>query len=163
MRLISLLDLVTLLSAIGCGLIAGVFLAFSTSVMKALGTLLPAQGIAAMQSINVVIINPWFLTPFLGTAVMCACMLVASILRWSDPRASYWLVGSVLYLAGAFLVTMLFNVPRNDALAAVTPTSPEGARLWAAYLSTWTMWNHVRTVAALAAAVLFTIARGFRP
>src|SRR5437763_678712 len=27
-----------------------------------------AQGIAAMQSINVVVINPWFLVAFLGTA-----------------------------------------------------------------------------------------------
>jgi uncharacterized membrane protein len=70
----------------------------------------------------------------------------------------YWLAGSVLYFVGTFLVTMLFNVPRNNALAVVAPTSPEAARLWVSYLSTWTAWNHVRTVAALAAAVLFTIA-----
>jgi uncharacterized membrane protein len=55
-------------------------------------------------------------------------------------------------------VTMVFNVPRNDALAKVSPASAEAARLWVAYLSVWTAWNHVRTAAALAAMVLLTIA-----
>jgi uncharacterized membrane protein len=158
MRTTSLLDFVTLVSALGCGLVAGILFAFSTSVMKALGTLPPAQGIAAMQSINVVIINPWFLTPFLGTAVTGVVMIIASVLRWHDSGASYWLAGGVLYLVGTVLVTMMFSVPRNEALAVVAPPSSEAARLWVAYLSIWTAWNHVRTAAALAAAVLFTIA-----
>jgi uncharacterized membrane protein len=81
MREISMLDLVTLLSSLGCGLIAGAFFAFSTFVMKALGNLPPAHGIAAMQSINVVVINPWFLTPFIGTAVVCAFVMIASLMR----------------------------------------------------------------------------------
>lgn len=75
MREIGMLDLVTLLSALGSGVIAGVFFAFSTSVMKALAALPPAQGVAAMQSINVAIINPWFLIPFLGTAAAAAFTL----------------------------------------------------------------------------------------
>jgi uncharacterized membrane protein len=161
MREISMLDLVTLLSALGCGLIAGAFFAFSTFVMKALGNLPPAQGIAAMQSINVVVINPWFLTPFLGTAVLSVLLTFASLMRWHDPRVLYWLAGSVLYFVGTFLVTMLFNVPRNNALAVVAPVtegSVEAARLWISYLSTWTAWNHVRTIAALAAAASFMIA-----
>ncbi len=53
---------------------------------------------------------------------------------------------------------MVCNVPRNNALAAVDPASAEGARLWAGYLTGWTAWNHVRTVAALAAATLLAIA-----
>jgi uncharacterized membrane protein len=55
-------------------------------------------------------------------------------------------------------VTMAFNVPRNNALAAVDPASPEGVRVWAGYLPGWTAWNHVRTVAALAAAASLTLA-----
>jgi len=51
-------------------------------------------------------------------------------------------------------LTIAFNVPRNDALAAVDPASAEGASLWASYVTVWTAWNHVRTVAALAAALL---------
>ena len=113
MRDISALDVVTLLSALGCAVIGGIFFAFSTFVMKALANLPPAQGIAAMQSINVAVINPWFLTPFLGTAVACVFLTFASFTRWQDPCVVYWLAGSVLYLAGAFLVTMLFNVPQT--------------------------------------------------
>jgi uncharacterized membrane protein len=158
MREISTLDLVTLLSALGCGLNAGVFFAFSTFVMKALGNLPPAQGIAAMQSINGAVINPWFLTPFLGTAAVCVFVTMASLAQWQDPRVVYWLAGSVLYFVGTFLVTMLFNVPRNNALAVVVPSSPESGKLWVSYLSTWTVWNHVRTIAALAAATSFVIA-----
>jgi uncharacterized membrane protein len=154
----SLLELLTLLAALGSGLIGGVFMAFSTSVMTALGRLPPLQGIAAMQTINRVIINPWFLAPFLGTGVIGLVMAGASLMQWHTPAAPYWLAGSVLYLGGVVLVTMAANVPRNDALAKVSPESAEGMRLWADYLSTWTWWNHVRAVAAVAAAVCFTIA-----
>ena len=151
-------ELATTLCALGCGLMAGFFFAFSICVMKALGKLPPAQGMAAMQSINVVVINPWFLIAFFGTAAVCAFVTVVSLLRWQDPRAWYWLAGGVLYLVGTILVTMVFNVPRNNALAAATAASPDAIRLWAAYLSDWTAWNHVRMTAAFMAAVLFTIA-----
>jgi uncharacterized membrane protein len=33
-----------------------------------------------------------------------------------------------------------------------------GRRLWSSYLTNWTAWNHVRTVASLAAAALLTLA-----
>lgn len=153
-----MLDIGTLVAAAGSALIAGSFFAFSTFVMGALGKLPPPQGIAAMQSINLVVINPWFMTAFVGTAVLCAAVAVASLMRWHDPGAAYLLAGCVLYFAGTFLVTMVFNVPRNDALAKLTPASAEAASLWATYLSTWTAWNHVRTVAALGAMVSFAIA-----
>ena len=83
----SLLFALTFASALGCGLIAGSFFAFSTFVMGALGRLPPAHGIAAMQSINVVVINPWFLGAFIGTAVACALLVAATLLNWQEPGA----------------------------------------------------------------------------
>jgi uncharacterized membrane protein len=145
-------------AAIGCGLIAGVFFAFSTFVMPALARLQPTQGIAAMQSINITAINPLFMLALFGTAVICLFLGVFALLKWHQPSSIYLLVGSLLYLIGTILVTMVFNVPLNDALAAVKPDSPEGAELWTKYLANWTLWNHVRTIAALAAAGLLTIA-----
>lgn len=152
------LPTLTLLAALGAGLIAGAFFAFSSFVMRALGRIPAPEGIAAMQSINIVVLNPVFLSVFVGTAVLSLIAIVFSWLRWNQPGAVYLLAGGLLYLIGTFLVTMVFNVPRNDALAAVAPASPEGARLWADYLSSWTAWNHVRTAAALAAAASFSLA-----
>jgi uncharacterized membrane protein len=154
----STLLLLALLAALGCGLIAGVFFAFSAFVMKALARLAPAEGIAAMQSINIAVLNPWFLGVFLGTAGASVLAVVAAALRWHEPRAVWLLAGGGLYLAGTFLVTMRCNVPRNNALAAVERDDPDGASLWTRYVASWTAWNHVRTVAALAAATAFSIA-----
>jgi uncharacterized membrane protein len=147
-----------LFSALGCGLMAGVFFAFSTFVMRALARLPTAQGIAAMQSINITVLNPWFMIAFLGTAIACILLTISSLSKWHQPGAAYLLLGSLLYLVGTILVTIAFNVPLNDALAAFKPDSTDGANLWARYLTNWTIWNHVRTIAALVAAALFTIA-----
>lgn len=154
----NLLLALKLFSALGCGLVAGVFFAFSTFVMNALARLQPTQGITAMQSINITVINPVFMLAFLGTATACIMLAVSSLFRWHQPGAAYLLVGSTLYLVGTVLVTILFNVPLNDALARVEPGSADGLSLWASYLANWTAWNHVRAAAALAAAGSLTIA-----
>lgn len=147
-----------LFALLGSGLMAGVFFAFSSFVMGALARLQPAAGIAAMQAINLTVINPAFMVAFLGTAVACAWLTLFSLLRWPQPGTAYLLLGSLLYLVGTFLVTLLFNVPLNNALAAVEPSSPEGTSLWAKYLTLWTAWNHLRTVAALLSAAMLTLA-----
>lgn len=157
------LFVLTLCSALGCGLMAGVFFAFSTFVMKALARLPPAEGIAAMQSINAMAVRPAFLSAFLGTALTCLALAVSAVLHWHAPDAAWRLLGSLLYLIGGFLVTIVFNVPRNDALAAVDPGSAEAATLWPWFVAAWTAWNHVRTVACLAAAALLTIALCLSP
>ena len=153
-----LLFVLTLLSALGCGLMAGFFFAFSAVVMSALVRLPRAQGMAAMQSINVMVINRLFLAVFFGTAAACVLLGLWSLLIWLSPGAVYLLVGSLLYLGGTILVTIVFNVPLNEALAAIEPGSADAAGLWTRYVARWTAWNHVRTVAALAAAASLTIA-----
>ncbi|MGH7315845.1 MAG: DUF1772 domain-containing protein [Candidatus Rokuibacteriota bacterium] len=155
-----LLFTLTLCAALGCGVVAGIFFAFSAFVMKALSRLPPGEGIAAMQSINVAVLNPWFMVAFFGTAVACVLASISSLLRWHQPGALYVLAGGVLYLVGTLLVTMVFNVPRNESLASVAPADPDGARRWTGYVATWTAWNHVRTAAALAAAASLSVALG---
>lgn len=140
---------IALCAALGTGLMAGLFFAFSVSVMRALASRPPAEGIAAMQAINRAILNPVFLVVFMGTAV-------ASVVTLFSGNA-WLLAGGALYLAGGFGVTALFNVPRNNALARASAEDPESARLWADYLATWTAWNHVRTAASLAALALLII------
>jgi uncharacterized membrane protein len=147
----------TFTAAIGCGLIAGVFFAFSTFVMPALARLQPTQGIVAMQSVNITAINPLFMLTLFGTAVVCLFILIFALRHWHQSGTIYLSIGSLLYLVGAILVTMLGNVPLNNALAQVKPDSLEGANLWAKYLTDWTFWNHVRTLSALAASATFIL------
>lgn len=58
-------------------------------------------------------------------------------------------------------MTIVFNVPKNEALAPVAPEDPGAARLWTGCVSRWTAWNHVRTAASLGAAVSFSMALGY--
>ncbi|MHC0066925.1 anthrone oxygenase family protein [Nostoc sp. UIC 10890] len=153
-----LLFALKLFTALGCGLVAGVFFAFSTFVMNALARLQPREGMSAMQSINITAINPLFMMALFGTALACLFLAIASLSKWHQPDAVYLLIGSLLYLVGTVVVTIAFNVPLNDALAIAKPDSTEGADLWARYLTTWTLWNHVRTIAAFGAAALLTSA-----
>ena len=147
-----------LVAALGCGLMAGIFFAFSAFMMTALGRLPPAAGIAAMRSINVAILNPLFFALFFGTAALSLVAAIAAIVAWPVPAALYLFAGGLLYLVGGLVVTMQRNVPLNQALAASDPAGDEGARLWHRYLSVWTAWNHVRTVASLAATAAFIMA-----
>lgn len=143
---------------IGTGLVAGVFCAFSTFVMRGLAALPPAQGVAAMKSINVAALTPAFMLVFLGSAVLCAVIAVVTFVLWPDEGTVELLLGSGLYLFGSFGVTITANVPRNEALLKLDAGTPEAAAYWPAYVREWTAWNHVRTVASAAASVAYVLA-----
>lgn len=146
------------LSALGCGLLAGLYFAFSAFVMTALGRIDQAAGISAMNAINADIVRSPFMPVFLGTTLSCAVLIVLGGLRWQEPGAAAMIGGGIVYVVGMFFVTIICNVPLNDQLAAADPASAAAAPLWARYLADWTFWNHVRTVASLAATALFIAA-----
>jgi uncharacterized membrane protein len=154
----SITFLLIVLCAVGSGLIAGVFYAFSTFVMRALARLPARDGIAAMQSINIVVINPMFLGVFMGTALICVATFVLALIRWDVLRSLLEIGGAVSYIVGTFGVTMFGNVPLNNRLMRVKQDDADASEVWSHYLRRWTMWNHVRTIAALIAMVLFILA-----
>jgi uncharacterized membrane protein len=149
-------------AALGCGLLAGLYFAFSTFVMTALGRIDQAAGIAAMNAINGVIQRSLFMPAFLGTSLAGLVLAGLALARWGEPGAAAMLAGGLLYVIGMFGVTMACNVPLNNALAAVDPASAAAGALWARYLADWTWWNHVRTLASLAASALFIAALAAR-
>jgi len=150
-------QVLTVSATLGAGLAAGVFFAFSSFVMAGLARLPPAQGIAAMQAINLTAVTPLFMTVLFGTALACAGVAVHSILTWNQNGSVLLVAAAALYIVGIIVVTIVFNVPLNDALAAVSPDSQEGADLWIRYLASWNAWNHVRTLAGLAALGAFVM------
>jgi uncharacterized membrane protein len=146
----------TLVTALGCGLSAGALYAFSSFAMPALARLPAAQGIAAMQSINVMAPTPPFMTAFLGAVAGCVVVVVWALVDWDGSFGPWLLAGSVLYLVGLIGVTRRYNIPRNNALAAADPADPGSEALWRRYVTEWTRWNHVRTVAGIAATAALT-------
>jgi uncharacterized membrane protein len=143
---------------LGTGLMAGVFCAFSAFVMRGLAALPPAQGVAAMNAINAAAVRPVFTTVFTGSAVLSAMIAVVTFVVWPDDGRTELLLGSALYVFGAFVLTIAANIPRNERLARLTPGAPEAAVYWPAYVREWTFWNHVRTVASAAAALIYLLA-----
>jgi uncharacterized membrane protein len=126
--------------------------------MKGLAALPPAQGIAAMQAINVAAVTFAFMLALFGTAALCVAAVVWALVDWGEPYAAWLLAGGVLYLAGAIGLTGAYHVPRNNALAAVDPHAADAPERWSRYVGEWTRANHVRTAAALAAAAAFVVA-----
>ncbi len=152
------LFVLTLLAALGCAMMAGVFFAFSTFVMPALRRLPVTEGIAAMQSINQLAVTPAFMAALFGTAVACLGLAARLAISWGERPVALVLAGSALYIVGVIGVTIARNVPLNDRLATLHPQGADAAGHWDEYVTKWTAWNHVRAVASLAAAATLTLA-----
>ncbi len=125
----------------------GVFFAFSNFIMRALDRLGPAAAIAAMRSINIVVITPSFMTILFGTGVVAA--LAAALAVLGDGPFGFALAGALTYVLGCVGVTMFGNVPLNNAIGAAGPIE------WDDFYGPWTRYNHIRTAACLLSAALF--------
>ncbi|HTF63939.1 MAG TPA: hypothetical protein VK638_14740, partial [Edaphobacter sp.] len=78
---------IVFVAAICSGIVAGIFFAFSSFVMAALARIPPAQGAAAMNSINVTVINPGFMSVFMGTALLSLLIGVRALFTWNQGGA----------------------------------------------------------------------------
>ena len=152
------LRILTVTTAIGCVLVAGVFFAFSTIVMRGLDRLPSPQGLQAMQSINVTAINPLFMLALFGTGVGCLALAIWSLSDFGATQSPLLIGAAVLYLIGVIGLTIGYHVPHNDALAAVHAAAPGAAEQWRDYVSGWTTLNHVRTIAPLISTILLIAA-----
>ncbi len=153
-----LIFVLKLFAALSCGLMAGVFFAFSTFVMKGLSRLPANEGIAAMQFINASVIHSLFGAAFIVTPVICVLTMILALWRWNNSGSIYLFVGGVIYLVGSLLVTIVFNIPQNDVLALAVPNDANSANIWSNFLDSWMFWNHIRAASSLAATAAFTIA-----
>lgn len=145
-------------AALGCALIGGIFFAFSNFIMQALARLQSSEGIAAMQSINVTVLNKWFLGIFSGTALVSLVLAGYAVSNWSTPPAPWILGGSVAYVVGCWILTIAGNVPLNNALADTSPNGDDSAQVWEHYLKRWTALNSQRALGSMVAALLFIMA-----
>jgi len=146
-------QLLVLLTAWGSAITGGIFYAFSSFVMAALARIPANVGISAMQSINITVINGTFFAVFFGTALLCLAIIALGLMGFGS-LSKWTMIGAGIYLIGTIGVTMILNVPLNDQLAVMDANAAASADVWIAYVRDWTLWNHVRTVAALVAALM---------
>ncbi|MEJ6395674.1 anthrone oxygenase family protein [Gymnodinialimonas sp. 2305UL16-5] len=130
------------------GAIFGFFYAWICSTMWGLDAADPRIAIAAMQAMNESVRNAVFAPAFFGTPV---AVLITAFLAYGSgsPRAAIiFAAGGVLYLVGGLGLTLVVNVPMNEALAnvAIPEDLAQAGAIWADYSPRWQVFNIIRTV-----------------
>ena len=135
----------------GYAVIGGVFIAFSDFIMRSLT--LSSQGSVTMQVINREVFHWIFMALFIGLAPLSLAMALYGLIVVEGPTGTLIVIAGLVYFIGCFGVTASFNVPMNNALAALQPGSADIESYWAAtYVPRWTYWNSVRAAACIVAA-----------
>jgi uncharacterized membrane protein len=126
---------------------AGLYYAFACAVRPGLARGDDRTFVAAMQQVNVAIINPWFLVTFLGAPVLAGLAAVLSLGGTNRALLGWAALGTVFAVA-TFVITLALNVPLNDALAAAGDPDrvTDLAAVRAAFAPPWGRWNTVRAV-----------------
>lgn len=137
------------LSTVAVGLMSGIYWAFTTAVMPGLRDRDDRSFIVTMQSINRRILNPWFLTIFMGSLLLPIATAIALFLD-DDNDARWWGIAGAIAAAVPFAITIGGNVPLNNALDAATPNDDQAATR-RAFEGPWTRLNLWRTITATAA------------
>ncbi|GGH53894.1 DUF1772 domain-containing protein [Frigidibacter albus] len=136
--------------------IFGFFYAWVCSTMWGLDAADPRVAISAMQAMNASVRNAVFAPAFFGTPVALGAAAGLLLMRGHLRSAAAFAVGAGVYLCFGLVLTMMVNVPMNEALAMVAvPADVESAGvIWREYSGPWQVWNQIRTVASGAAFLL---------
>src|ERR1700755_2150612 len=157
--------ILTSLAAIASAAAAGMMYVFSTFVMRGLDRTGPVTAITAMRGINVdANSNGPFLLAYFGATLLAVAVGVVAVVQIRQP-GSGWLLAGAIFGVLAAIITIAFNVPLNNHLDTVDPTSitaADAAREWATYFSTCTARDHARTVTAVIASALMLIGLRYR-
>ncbi len=139
---------VLIAATVTMGWMAGLFYAYSMSVMPGLARVSDSAFVGVMKRINVAILNGWFALGFAGAGVLTA---LGAVLTVGEPAFVWVLAALVLYI-GQLGVTFGVNIPLNNALEAA-PLETANAETRRAFEAKWVRFNHIR-------AVLCTLALG---
>jgi len=157
--------ILTSIAALLAAAAAGMMYVFSTFVMRGLDRTGPVDAITAMRGINAEAnANPAFLLGYFGATILALAVGVIAVIHLRQPGSWLVLVGAVFAILGA-VITMAFNVPLNNHLDTLNPQGlsvADAAREWQAYFSTWTAWNHARTVTSFIGAALLLVGLRYR-
>lgn len=142
------------------GLSAGLFCAWSISVIPGTLKINDMTYLTTMQSINRAILNPLFFMVFFGSPILLA---ISTIAHYGGQQQLFVLLISALlvYLIGTIGVTGLGNVPLNDQLEALVldeQRSDQLATFRRHYEDKWNRLHQIRTICTLIAFGLIAMA-----
>jgi uncharacterized membrane protein len=130
-------------------LMAGLFYAWSCSVMLGFARLSDKEFVSAMQATNRAIQNPIFFIAFFGAPILLP--LSAFLHYGQSTRFSLLLAATIIYIIGTFGVTIFGNVPLNNTLDRFnleSATEEETAQQRANFEGRWNNLNTIRTVSS---------------
>ncbi|MEJ5106041.1 chryseobasin maturation helper ChrI [Chryseobacterium sp. MYb328] len=148
-----------IITAVLMALIAGLFYAYSCSVVLGLGKLSDVEYLKSMQSINREILNPVFFLSFMGTTILLP--VSTFFLRGEQPVFIFLLLATLAYLIGVFGVTVVGNVPMNDQLDQfdISGSTVEAIKqMRENFENRWDFLNNVRTVFSIVSITLVVCA-----
>lgn len=157
-----LIQLVVLLSALLCSLVAGLVLTFAIVIMPGIKTLGNRDYLKSFKSIDRVIQNnqPVFMMVWLGSAAVLLASTVLGIWRLEGIDRLLLIVACGIYIFGVQVPTVMINVPLNNRLQSQTlDTMPESELVATTeeFDSRWLRWNNIRTVVAMLTTVLLLV------
>jgi uncharacterized membrane protein len=155
---VELLRIVVLLAGtITMGLMAGVFMIFSVAVMPGLGRTDDRTFVGAFQAIDRAILNPLFLSTFLGALLLPGLAALLHLPAGARPVLPWILAALVAYLAVVVITGRVHVSLNNEIKAAGQPDQiPDLAAVRSRFESRWVRWNLVRTVLTVLAFGLLT-------
>lgn len=150
----------TIVAAVGSGVMAGLYFTFSTFIVPGLRRLPAERGIAAMQQFNRSAPAPFVLVGVLLTGGACGVIAVDALADVSAAGANWRLAGTTLYVA-TLAITFGYHIPRNNALDRLDAVSPDAAQFWDSFVPAWSAGNHLRFALAAAASAALVCSLAF--
>jgi uncharacterized membrane protein len=138
------------------GIMAGVFQLYTYAIMPGLGRTDDGTFVGAFQAIDTAIINPVFMLTFAGALAFSG---LATALQVGENSVLPWTATAGLLYLVVFVITIVINVPLNDAMKAAG--RPDRVADLAGVRrrfdeAKWARWNLVRALLTTLSFVLLT-------
>jgi uncharacterized membrane protein len=149
------INIILLIAAVLTGLSAGLFYAWTCSVMPGFARLNDREFVAAMRQTNKAIQNPVFFASFFGAPIF---LMISAYLHYGTPRFPFLLASGLIYLTGTFGVTVFGNVPLNNELDRFEPKAAAAEEITRARNRFERPWNRLNTIRTVSSAIALILA-----
>lgn len=144
------------------GLMAGIFFTWTNAVTPGIGQLGDLNYLQALQAMNRSILNPLFYMAFAAPVISLLGQTVLAFKNSSGIELKFILAAAIIYIFGAFLVTLLGNIPLNEFLDQANLSSlslRQIQEIRGKVEFSWNRFNLIRTISSFTAFVvlLYTI------